>query len=99
MGRLDDVKRTVLEISEYVKNGIDEAEIRGKFPDFHSTYPKLFKVVIENGNYMDGLDRMIEAAKVVERGEISIEEMDKKVGFELAKEYIYPNIDMSKERN
>jgi hypothetical protein len=99
MGRLDDVKKTVIEISEHVKNGIAEDEIRSRYTDFHTSYPQLFKIVIENGNYMEGLNRMIDAAKIVERGEVSIDEMDKKVGFELAKEYIYPNIDMSKEHN
>ncbi len=97
MGRLDEVKKTVLEIASYVKNGIHETELRKSYSDFVKEYPSLFKMVIENGDYMEILNRMIDAAKRVEAKEYTIEEMDKMVGFELAKEYIYPHIDMSKE--
>lgn len=97
MGRLDEVKKTVLEISEYVKNGIQEEDLKKSYSEFVEQYPSLFKMVIENGAYMEILNRMIDAAKRVEKGDYTIEEMDKVVGEELAKEYIYPHIDMSKE--
>lgn len=99
MERLDEVKKNVLEIAGHVKNEIEEVDLRKNYPNFVKEYPSLFKMVMENGNYMEILDRMIDAAKRVEAKEYSIEEMDKMVGFELAKEYIYPHIDMSKEKD
>ncbi len=98
MGRLDEVKKTVLEIADYVKNGIPEDELKKTYAQFVEQYPSLFKMVIENGDYLEILNRMIDAAKRVEKGEYTIEQMDKMVGEELAKEYIYPHIDMSKEK-
>lgn len=98
MGRLDEIKKTVLEIAEYVKNGIQEEELKKSYARFVEQYPSLFKMVIENGDYLEILNRMIDAAKRVEKGEYTIEQMDKIVGEELAKEYIYPHIDMSKEK-
>lgn len=97
MGRLDEVKKTVMEISQHVKNGTNEDDLKKSYAQFVEQYPSLFKMVIENGNYMEILNRMLDAAKRVEKGEYTVEEMDKIVGEELAKEYIYPNIDMSKE--
>lgn len=99
MSRLDIVKRTVLEIADYVKNGIGEDELKKSYKDFVELYPSLFKMIIENGEYTVILDRMIAAAKMIENGQSTQEDMDKTVGEELAKEYIYPNIDMSKETN
>lgn len=99
MGRLDEVKKTVLEIAEYLKNGIEEKDLRKTYKDWIELYPSLFKMVIEGGDYIPILDRMIDAAKMVENGQYTQEAMDKTVGEELAKEYIYPNIDMSKELN
>lgn len=97
MKRLDEVKKTVLEISGYVKNGISERDLRNSYKDFVKLYPSLFKIILENKDFMEVLDRMLDAAKRIESGEYTPEEMDKLVGEELAKKYVYPHIDMLKE--
>lgn len=98
MERLNQVKKTVVEISEYVKNGLEEEEIKNKYSDFVKQYPTLFMMIVENGNYMEIFDKMIEAAKTVQTGQVTAEEMDKRIGYDLAREYIYPHIDMKREK-
>jgi hypothetical protein len=97
MGRIEELRKTIKEVAEYVKNGIDEGDLRKYYPDFCIQYPTLFKMIIQNGDHSNILDRMLDAAKIVESGESTIEDMDKEVGLELAKKYIYPHIDMTKE--
>lgn len=97
MGRLENIERLVEEIEKNFKDGIEEATLRNSYKEFIETYPSLFKMIISGGDYKEIFKRMISAAKSVENGETTMETMDKKVGEELAKKYIYPNIDMSKE--
>jgi hypothetical protein len=94
------ILENVNNISQDIQRGKSKKFLEDKYSEFKESSPSIFKMVLENPpGFMDGFQRMVEAAVLVKTGQVSQEEMDKKVGLELAKEFIYPNIDMSKEVN
>lgn len=87
----------IREIVKQIKSHVTEGKDLSKFSEFKEKYPKLFAMLVENGKYDDMMNYMLESLEKVENGQVEREEMDKEVGGHLAKEYIYPNIDMTKE--
>ena len=88
----------VLLMKKEVEKGTSRSVLEARFSDLKEDSPRIFEMVLENSpGYFEILSRMVNAANQVRNGEVSQEEMDKKVGLELAKEYVYPHIDMSKE--
>lgn len=70
-----------------------------KYKKLKEAYPSLYKIVIEKEPCsMEILEKMISCMKLIKQGEKSQEDMDKEIGYCLAKEYVYPNIDMNKEQ-
>jgi len=65
------------------------------FPEFNEKYPTVMKKIV-NGDDLKYLDKMIEALEKIENNEISKTEAEKKLGEELAEEYIYPLINKKK---
>ena len=95
---MENVRNTIKQVSEYMKLGYSSEKIKSKFPEFNETYPKLFNMLFEPNLDLKVLEMMITHVERIENGE-SQEDIEKKVGFELAKTYIYPKVDMSKEIN
>lgn len=99
-GKTELIKKTVLEIEMDKDFGKSIEYLKDKYADFLVNCPELFKIIVESKNrleYRPTLNRMLEASFLVENGHTDLEDMDKLVGQELAKEYIYPIIDMEKE--
>lgn len=95
---MKNVRATIKEISSYMRLGYSAEKIRNKYPVFVETYPKLFDMLFDPAMNIGVLEILISHVEMIENGE-SQEKIEKAVGFELAKVYVYPNIDMSKEVN
>lgn len=91
------VKDNIKRMKYQVRNGVSTSSIEKDFSEFKTSYPKLYAMILEDGDYDHILDALLEAADAVKSGETTQEEMDKTVGFKLAQKYVYPNIDMHKE--
>jgi glucose-6-phosphate dehydrogenase assembly protein OpcA len=92
------IMETVRKMRADLKAGHGNEYIDATYADLKESTPHIFDMVVENkpGSF-EILERMVGAAMLVKTGKKTQDEMDKTVGFELAKEYVYPNIDMSKE--
>jgi hypothetical protein len=98
MSKIEDIKKSVDSIRNDLIRNRSKEDIEKKYKKFIEDYPKLFVMIVENSpGYMEILNRMFEGAKLIEDGDSTQDDMDKVVGLELAKEYVYPIIDMTKE--
>lgn len=94
---MEKIEREIMKIVGDAGKGVDPETMRTKYSEFIKLRPRLYKMITETHDYVETLNRMTQAVKLVENGTVSQEEMDKTVGFELAKVYVYPVIDMDKE--
>lgn len=92
-----DLKAIIRRMQYQVRNNFSEKNIEIHFADFKISHPKLYGMILENGDYDDMLDSLIGAADAVKNGEVTQEKMDEVIGFKLAQQYVYPNLDMHKE--
>ena len=86
-----EVTNIITRMKHEVRRGVPRA-------NFKSTHPRLYAMILENGNYDDELDAFLEAARTVEAGEVTQDEMDKTIGYKMAQKYVYPKLDMRKEQ-
>jgi|GEM_PF-3873229 hypothetical protein len=84
-----------------------KSELRAKFPlsyfetkykTLKEDYPYLFDMLLENSEHsMEILKKMIISLRLIQDGNRTVEEMDKIIGYELAKEFVYEKLDMTEE--
>ena len=61
------------------------------FPEFNEKYPTIMKKII-NGDDLKYLNKMLDALDQIDNNETTKTDAEKKIGEELAEEYIYPLI-------
>ena len=66
-------------------------KLEDEFPVFCEKYYTLFKMVVD-GNDLSNLYKMLEMILQIQNNNISIQDAEKKLGEELAEEYLYPNL-------
>ena len=93
-----EVTNIITRMKHEVRRGVPRENVEKKFADFKSTHPRLYAMILENGNYDDELDAFLEAARTVEAGGVTQDEMDKTIGYKMAQKYVYPKLDMRKEQ-
>jgi hypothetical protein len=94
---MEEIEKIIGTIIQDKADGVDPNEMKSKYSEFIKLRPRLYNMITETNDYHQILARMTGAVKLVQSGSVSQEEMDKTVGFELAKKYVYPVIDMDKE--
>lgn len=96
---MEAIKNAVFQIRRDRRNGLSRKELEERYENFNKNYPRLFTMIADNlqEDYMDILNKMLASVEQVQDGLYTQEEMDKKIGFDLAKHFVYPNIDMSRE--
>lgn len=62
------------------------------FPTFATSYPTLFNFIIKGNNDTDFLDKMLEGILKIAEGNDTKENIEKKLGEDLADTYLYPKI-------
>jgi hypothetical protein len=69
----------------------NELKILELFPEFYDNYPFLVKKLCKKQD-ISMLYNMLENLKQIENGNKTLETVEKKLGEELANEYLYPNL-------
>lgn len=69
-----------------------EAYLESVFPSFAENYPYLFRVVIMDGLDSSILERMLQGISQIVSGKESQEEVEKRLGEDLADTFLYPNL-------
>ena len=102
------IRKNVLEILEYLNTEeikeiiISNPEqlkykVETKFTEFNQNYPTLVKKILQ-GDKLYYLDRMLDAMEAIQSNKVTKLEAEKKLGEELAEEYIYPVVDKNKKK-
>lgn len=97
---MEALRYSVSEIRRKLRNGSSIKDIERMHPIFNNKYPRLFNMMMErydDKEFMQILNKMIESMEQVHDGLYTQEEMDKKIGFDLARQFVYPNLDMTSE--
>lgn len=95
--KIAEVRKTIGEITKDMGSQMSKGVLDEKYTDFKTSHKHLYCMITETSNYHFMLNKFLEDAERVENKEVELTEMDKIVGLDLAKKYVYPNIDMSKE--
>lgn len=96
----EELYEVIMALKKDIGIKLSKNQIESKYSVLIKRYPSLYSIMTSNKPYrMEILERMISSMKLIRRGLRTQEEMDKEIGFLLAQEYVYPNIDMSKESN
>ena len=98
---LNKILKQVLEFRKEIQNNevITKDQYKEKYNYLSEKAPTLFDMVYKDeGPYLEQLNFMLINANKIKKNEVSQYDADVKVGQKLADEYIYPNIDMSKEK-
>ncbi|VVU95185.1 hypothetical protein CPAV1605_910 [seawater metagenome] len=101
------IKKTVEEIVSFINNKDNKNlqnsnkellkyKVETNFTEFNELYPTLIKKIL-NGDKLDYLDKMLSAMSQIKENKISQFEAEKKLGEELAEEYVYPIVDKNKK--
>lgn len=69
-----------------------EKHMESIFPTFATTYPSLFNFILKGNTDTTFLDRMFEGIIQISKGDESRENVEKRLGEELAETYLYPKI-------
>lgn len=78
---------------------ITKEQYTEKYSYIFKNTPTLFEMVYKDeGPYLEQLQFMIKNANKINRNEINQYDADVEVGKELANKYIYPKLDMDKEK-
>ena len=96
--KIQEVTNIITRMKYEVRSGMSKEIVEKNFADFKSSHPRLYAMILEDGNYDNELDAFLEAARSVESGEVAQDEMDKTIGYKMAQKYIYPKLDMRKEQ-
>ena len=94
----DELLKTVYAMRSDMRNKYPINNMDRKYNDFKQEYPHLYTMIIENSEHcIDIVKKMVHSLKLIDEGTRTREEMDKIVGEELAKTFIYEKLDMTKE--
>lgn len=84
------------EMIELKNDNIDEykQKIMQKFPIFHSTYPTLFFMIIEDPDKLDycRLNELLEYKKKIEENRMTYDDASKELGQKYYDEFVKPNL-------
>ena len=106
---LDTIYEKIIEIQKYMLTDemIDleetdraefEDQMEKKFPKFSMRYYAVFQKVI-SGEDLTYLFKMLESIRMVQTGRASLEDVEKKLGEDLAAEYIHPKTEGENKTN
>lgn len=94
----DQLLKKVYDMRSDVRAKVPLSHLEVKYKVLNEEYPYLFKMISENTeNCMEMFKKMITLLQMIENGTKTREESDKIMGIELAKEFIYEKLDMTKE--
>jgi hypothetical protein len=86
------IQAKVLELSSQDKNNTDiEMFFMENDSDFYEKYPYLIKKLIKGGS-LEFLEIMLENIEKIEKGEQTQSDTEKKLGEDLANQFLYPSI-------
>jgi|UniRef100_A0A6C0IWU3 hypothetical protein len=86
------IQTKVLELSKQDTNNTDiEMYFMENDPDFYEKYPYLIKKLIKGGS-LEFLEIMLENIEKIEKGEQTQSDIEKKLGADLANQFLYPSI-------
>ena len=97
---INQIKTTINLIKNTIDKSIKEGEtdsfkhelqILELYPEFYDNYPFLVKKICKNDD-MNMLYKMFENLQEIENGDTTINNVELKLGNELASQYLYPNI-------
>lgn len=95
------ILKEVLDMRKDLENNLvlTKDKYKEKYNYMSGKTPTLFEIVYKNeGNYLEYLNFMINNAHKLQRNEVNQYDADVTVGTKLAKDFVYSNIDMSKEK-
>ena len=97
----EEILSNVKEIrSLYITNkNNNKAYLKKKYYNFYNEYPKLFELSCNPEISLTYLEFMCNQIKKIQQGVVSEYESSGIVGNKLAKDFVYPKLDMSKEPN
>lgn len=94
----DDLMKVALQMRSEVRSKYPERHFEKKYSNIKEEYPYLYRMIIDNSEHcMEILKIMITSLKNIQDGKCTREEMDKIIGYKLAKEFVFEKLDMTKE--
>lgn len=97
--KTDKMWRQVCEIREKINDGVSPKFVQQEYSWLFEEYPTIFKLAINSDLELDKLRFMLDKVKSIQKGNVSTYGASGEVGTILAKEFVYPKLDMTKENN
>lgn len=87
----EQIMETVMMMRRHLAGPHTLASVMEKFEGFKENCPKLFEMVLENKeDYMPELQKMVDHAKKVKSGNVTLEDATKVIKYGYDNKYIYP---------